>query len=167
MSGHDNNETMGSTTTMNTTTATNGITVADTMTTGMAGTTKLHDIGDGSSGGNVAPAIPSFIVAQARGPIAFLKERAAILSQRADEAAAFAREAVTDAQDFNNAHLSIVTKHRKMFLEHAFGITSDGTVITELKKYKSVETYEKYNDMIHVMSNWGEDAVLKEASSDC
>ena len=47
-----------------------------------------------------------------------------------------------------------------------FGITSDGTVITELKKYKSVKTYEKYNDMIHVMSNWGVDAVLKEASSD-
>jgi len=35
-----------------------------------------------------------------------------------------------------------------------------------MKKYKSVKTYEKYNDMIHVMSNWGVDAVLKEASSD-
>ena len=35
-----------------------------------------------------------------------------------------------------------------------------------MKKYKSVKTYEKYNDMIHVMSNWGDDTVLKEASSD-
>jgi hypothetical protein len=98
--------------------------------------------------------------------IAFLEERAAILSQRADEAAAFAREAVTDAQDFNNAHTSIVAKHRKMFLQRAFGITSDGTVITGLKKYKSVKTYEKYNDMIHIMSNWGDDDYLKEATSD-
>jgi hypothetical protein len=164
-SGHNNNKATGNTTTMNMTTAMDGITVADTMTTGTASTTTLHNIGDDSSGGNVAPAIPSSIVARAQGPIAFLEERAAILSQRADEAAALAREAVTDAQDFNNAHASIVAKHRKMFLERAFGIKSDGTVITELKKYKSVKTYEKYNDMIHVMFNWGDDNYLKEASS--
>ncbi len=54
-----------------------------------------------------------------------------------------------------------------MFLERAFGITSDGTVTIELtKEFKSVKTYEKYTNMIHVMSNWGDDAVLKEASSD-
>ncbi len=65
---------------MNTTTATDGITVANTMTTGMAGTTtSLPDIGDGSSGIYVAsPAIPTSIVARARGgPIAFLEELAA------------------------------------------------------------------------------------------
>ena len=39
--------------------------------------------------------------------IAFLEERVAILSQRADEAAAFAREVAADAQDFNNANASI------------------------------------------------------------
>jgi hypothetical protein len=142
-SGHDDNEATGNTTTMNTSTATDGMMVADTITTGTASTTTLHDIGDGSSGGNIAPAIPSSLVARARGPIAFLKECAAILSQRADEAAAFAREAVTDAHDFNNAHTSIVSKHCKMFLQRAFGITSDGTVITELKKYKSIKTYDK------------------------
>jgi hypothetical protein len=99
--------------------------------------------------------------------IAFLKERAAILNQRASKAAADAMEAATDAVDFNNAHASIVAKHRKMFLERDFGITSDGTVTIELtKEFKSVKTYEKYTDMIHVMSNWGDDAVLKEASSD-
>ena len=66
-----------------------------------------------------------------------------------------AREAVTDAADFNNAHASIVAKHRKMFLECAFGITSDRTVTIKLKKeFKSIKTYEKYTDMIHVMSNW-------------
>ena len=78
-----------------------------------------------------------------------------------------------DAQDFNNTHASIVAKHCKMFLQRAFGIKPDGTVITDLsslpeklKKYKSVKTYDKYNDMIHVISNWGDDVVLKEASSD-
>ena len=151
--------------TMNPLRAMDVITVADTMTTetataGMTTTSR-------SSGINVA--IPTSIVARPRGgPIAFLEDRAVMLSQRADQAAAFAREVVTDAQDFNNAHASIVAKHRKMFLKCAFGITSDGTVVTiELKKeFKSVKTYEKYTDMIHVISNWGDDDVLKEASSD-
>ena len=58
-SGHDNNEATGNTMTMNTTTAMDGITVANTMMTGMAGTTTLHNIGD--SGGNIAPSIPSSI----------------------------------------------------------------------------------------------------------
>jgi hypothetical protein len=109
---------------MDTTTTTGGMTVANTTMTATAGTTTtlLHNVGNGSSGGNVAPAIPSSIVARAQGPIAFLEERAAILSQRADEGAVFAREAATDAQDFNNAHASIVAKHRKMFLQRAFGI---------------------------------------------
>jgi hypothetical protein len=90
---------------MNMTTATDGITVADTMMTGTAGTTT-----SGSSGINIAPpAIPTSKVVRAQGGhIAFLKERAAILNQRASEAAAVAREAATDAADFNNAHASIV-----------------------------------------------------------
>ena len=165
--GHDDNKATGKTPTMNTMTAMDGIMVADTMTTGMAGmTTSLPDIGNGSSGINVAPpAIPTYSGASTRR--AFLEERAALLNQRASEAAAVAREAVTDAADFNNAHASIVAKHHKMFLERAFGITSDGMVTIELKKeFKSVKTYQKYTDMIHVMSNWSDDAVLKEASSD-
>ena len=106
------------------------ITVADTMTTetataGMTTTSR-------SSGINVA--IPTSIVARPRGgPIAFLEDRAVMLSQRADQAAAFAREAVNDALDFSNAHTSIIDKHRKMFLERAFGITPDGTKVVELK----------------------------------
>jgi hypothetical protein len=96
-------------TTMNMTMATDGITVADTMTTGTAGTTRTS----GSSDINVAPpAIPTSIVAQPwGGPIAFLEERAALLSQHTSEAAAVAREAVTYVVDFNNAHASIVAKH--------------------------------------------------------
>lgn len=156
-------------TTMVTPTVADGNTVGDTntMTTGTVTATATSG---SSSGINVAPttAIPSSIVARPRGgPIAFLEDRAAMLSQRAEEAAAFARAAVTDAQDFTNAHASILAKHRKMFLERAFGIDPDGRTVVELKKeFKSVKTYEKYNDMIHVISNWGDNALLKEASVD-
>ncbi len=78
-----------------------------------------------------------------------------------------------DAQDFSNAHASIVGKHRKMFLHHAFGINPVGTAITDvsilpgkLKKYKSVKTVEQYDNLIRVLTNWGDDAVLKNASFD-
>jgi len=79
--------------------ATDGITVADTMTTGTDGMARMS----GSSDINVAPpAILTSIVARPRGgPIAFFKEHVALLSQRASEAAVVAREAVTDAADFN------------------------------------------------------------------
>jgi len=157
-----------------TTTAMGGMIMTNSTTTVTAGTTTLDIVGDGlSSGGKVAPSIPNSVVARARGPIAFLQERAAILSQCADEAAAFAREAVADAQDINNAHASIVAKHCKMLLQCAFGINPDGTVITnastlpeKLKKYKNVKSVEQYNDMIHVITNWGDKAFLKEFSSD-
>jgi hypothetical protein len=157
-------------TTMNTPTVTDGITVVHTMTM-MTGTVTADTATSGSSSGiNVAPttAIPTSIVARPQGgPIAFLEDRAAMLSQRADEAAAFARAAVTDAQDVTNAHASILAKHRKMFLERAFGIDPDGRTVIELKKeFKSVKIYKKYNDMIHVISNWGDSAFLKEASVD-
>ena len=162
--------------------STGATTIADTSTTVTGGTatiatagtrTTLPHIGDGSSVGNIAPAVPESIMARGRGPIAFLEERAAILSERADQAAAFAREAAADAQDFNNAHASIVAKHRKMFLQRAFGINPDGTAITDasmlpgtLKKYKSVKTVEQYEDIIRVLNNWGDDVVLKHAPSD-
>ena len=113
-------------------TVTGGMTTADVTTIATASTTTLPHIGNGSSGSNVAPAIPDSIMAQERGPIAFLEEHAAILSERADQAAAFAREASANAQDFNNAHASIVAKHRKIFIQCAFGINPDGTAITNL-----------------------------------
>ena len=71
----------------------------------------------------------------------------------------FAREAAADAQDFSNAHASIVAKHRKMFLQRAFGINPDGTAITDasmlpgkLNKYKSVKTVEQYKEMPRLMT---------------
>jgi hypothetical protein len=60
-----------------------------------------------------------------------------------------------------------------MFLQRAFGINPDGMAITDasmlpgkLKKYKSVKTVEQYDEVIHVLTNWGDNAVLKYASSD-
>jgi hypothetical protein len=60
-----------------------------------------------------------------------------------------------------------------MFLQRAFGINPDGTAITDasmlpgkLEKYKSVRTVEQYKDIIRVLTNWGDNAVLKNASSD-
>ncbi len=157
--------------------STGATTIANTSTTMTGGTatiatastrTTLPHIGDGSSVGNVAPAIPDSIMARGRGHIAFLEERAAILGERADQSAAFAGEAAAEAQDFNNAHASIVAKHRKMFLQRAFGINPDETAITDasilprkLKKYKSVKTVEQYEDIIRVLNNWGDNVVLK------
>jgi hypothetical protein len=96
------------------TTVTGGTTMANVTTIATAGTTTLPHIGNGSSVGNVAHAIPHSIMAQGQGPIAFLEERAAILSEHADQAVAFDREAAADAQDFSNAHASIVAKHCKI-----------------------------------------------------
>ncbi len=107
------------------------------------------------------------------GPIAALEQCAATLLQRAIQAAAVARDAVADAADINSAHATIVAQHRKMFLARAFGINPDGTAITDpsllpekLKLYKSIKSVKQYNYIIEVLSNWGDNAVLKEASPD-
>jgi hypothetical protein len=108
------------------------------------------------------------------GPIAALEQCAATLSQRAHQAAVVARrDAVADAADINNAHAIIVAQHSKMFLAHAFGINLDGTPITDpslllekLKTYKSVKSVKQYIYIIKVLTNWGDNNVLKAASPD-
>jgi hypothetical protein len=110
---------------------------------------------------------------RAIGPIAALKQRAATLLQRAIQAAAVARDAAADAADINKAHATIVAQHRKMFLARAFGINPDGTSIIDpslllkkLKTYKSVKSVEQYNYIIEVLTNSGDEAVLKAALPD-
>jgi hypothetical protein len=110
---------------------------------------------------------------RAIGPIAALEQRAANLSQLAIQAATVARDAAADVADINNAHATIVAQHRKMFLACAFVIDPDGTPIINpsllperLKTYKSVKSVEQYNYIIEVLTNWGDDAVLKEATPD-
>ncbi len=60
-----------------------------------------------------------------------------------------------------------------MFLACAFGINLDGTPIInpsllpkKLKTYKSVKSVEQYNYIIEVLTNWGDEAVLKAALPD-
>ncbi len=108
---------------------------------------------------------------EAIGPIAALKQHAATLLQRTHQAAVVARDAVADAADINNAHAIIVAQHCKMFLARAFCINPDGTPITnpsllpkKLKTYKSVKSVKQYNYIIEVLTNWGDNNVLKAAS---
>ncbi len=107
------------------------------------------------------------------GPIAALEQRVNTLSRCAIQAAAVARDAVDDAADINNAHATIVSQHRKMFLACAFSINPDGTPIIDpslllerLKMYKSVKSVKQYSYIIEVLTNWGDDAVLKEVTPD-
>jgi hypothetical protein len=129
-----------------------------------------------SSAGGVPP-VPNLIGGSpgdgAIGPKAALEQRAATLLQRAIQAAAVARDAAADAADINNAHATIVAQHRKMFLARAFGINPDGTPIIDpsllpekLKTYKSVKSVEQCNYIIEVLTNWGDNAVLREATPD-
>ncbi len=108
---------------------------------------------------------------EAIGPIVALEQHVATLLQGAHQAAVVARDAAANAADIKNAHAIIVAQHRKMFLVRAFGINSDGTPITnpsllpeKLKTYKSVKSVEQYNYIIEVLTNWGDDNVLKAAS---
>jgi hypothetical protein len=107
---------------------------------------------------------------EAIGPIAALEQRAATLLQRAHQAAVVARDAAANAADINNAHAIIVAQQCKMFLACAFGINPDGMPITDpsllpekLKTYKSVKSVKQYNYIIEVLTNWGDDNVLKAA----
>jgi hypothetical protein len=94
---------------------------------------------------------------------------AAILQVRANQAAAIANTAANDAAAISYAHSIILKKHRTMFLHCAFGINSDGTAVDQavlpnhLKKYKSVKTIKKYNDMVRCLTYWGEDECLAAA----
>jgi hypothetical protein len=68
-----------------------------------------------------------------------------------------------DAQEMRKAYATIVSQHQKMFLQTAFGINPNGTPITnpslcpdKLKKYNSVKSVEKYNEMINIITKWGD-----------
>jgi hypothetical protein len=67
--------------------------------------------------------------------------------------------------------MPLLLPNPKMFLACAFGINPDGTPITnpsllmeKLKTYKSVKSVEQYNYIIEVLTNWGNNNVLKAAS---
>ena len=106
------------------------------------------------------------------GPIASLQQCADALEEQAAQAAAIAREAAADAVEISSAHAFIVAQHRKI-LQKAFGINPDGSRITDpallpdkSKKYKSVKTVKQYNDIVRIVSSWGDDAVLADSLPD-
>jgi hypothetical protein len=97
---------------------------------------------------------------------ASLEAPAAVIQECAAQAMAVAEEAAADAAEINNAHAKIEDQHRKLFLPKAFGINPDGTKITnESLRCKTdatckVKSIERYNDMIRILTDWGDNAVL-------
>ncbi len=70
------------------------------------------------------------------------------------------------------AHDVIEAKHRKILLQKAFGINPDGTPIVaqgetvSTKTYKSVKSVQQHEDIIHILTHWGDDAALAAAPED-
>jgi hypothetical protein len=117
-----------------------------------------------SAVGVVPPAIPSFV----KGAVG----AAAFLQVHATQAAVIATAAANDAAAVSSAHNIIIDKHCTMFLQCASGIKPNGMAVDQallpnhLKKYKSVKTVDKYNNMVWCLSHWGEDEYLAAAPED-
>jgi hypothetical protein len=76
-------------------------------------------------------------------------------------------DAVQDAANIDSARNLLCANHRKIFLMKAFGINPDGTPIKDQGllpdcsvQYCSVKSDKQYKKMVHILSNWGDDAVL-------
>jgi hypothetical protein len=70
--------------------------------------------------------------------------------------------------------LYLVHMHRRLFLCKAFGINPDGTPIANIKEfndkppkvYRSVKSFQQYNDIVCILTYWGDDAFLATADED-
>ncbi len=88
------------------------------------------------------------------------------------QAAAIATAAANDAAATNTAHNIIIKKHCTMFLQHAFGINPNGTAVDQAllpdcgKKYKSVESFNQYSNMVRCLTHWGDDEYLAASPED-
>ncbi len=97
---------------------------------------------------------------------------AAFLQVRGTQAEVIAAATANDAAAVSSAHNIIIDKHLTMFLQHAFGIKPNGTDVDQallpdcLKKYKSVKTVDRYNNMVWCLSHWGDDKYLAAALED-
>jgi hypothetical protein len=141
------------------------VTTHSTLTSSHSGSTQQHTATSSSSSSSVgAP-----IIEGAGGPVTLLKAQATVLKRCAAQALAAADEAAADAARINNAHAEIVNQHRKLFLAKAFCINPDGTTITnpsafmlvgDPPAYNSVKSVEHYNEIVHVLTNWGDDLKL-------
>ena len=90
---------------------------------------------------------------------------------RAAHAHALAADATQDANVTESCLLALREKHKKVFLMKAFGINPDGTKIEDrtlvpdtIPKYRLVKSVEQYEEMIDILSNWGDDDELADMS---
>ena len=99
----------------------------------------------------------------------YFKSRAQHAAQRAAEAA----DIVTAV---SSAHDTLALNHRKTFLARAFGIQLDGSPLPDddsyfpaekRKTYRSVKTVQQHKEMVDILSGWGDDAFLKNATNEC
>jgi hypothetical protein len=137
--------------------------------TGLAmSTANITHTGSTVSGGSLSssavevPPIPNTIDSSQGG----LRGPRAVLQQRVDQAAVVAREAAADADALESAHVITKAKHHEMFLWKAFGINPDDTPIANpgpIKTYKSVKSIEQYNDVVRILTHWGDDNFLTAA----
>ena len=143
------------------------VTTHSTLTSSHSGSTQRHTATSLSSSSSVGAPI---IDGAAGGPVASLDARAALFNRCAAQAMAAADEAAADAERIKRAHAEMVNVHRKLFLAKAFRIDPDGTKITnpsafllvgDPPAYNSVKSVENYNEIIHVLTNWGDDLKLK------
>jgi hypothetical protein len=73
-----------------------------------------------------------------------------------------------------DAMLYLVNVHRRLFLRKAFGINPDGTPIPNIeefndapiKTYRFVKTVAQYNEIVRVLTYWGDDKFLATAADD-
>ncbi len=118
-----------------------------------------------SSAASVVGVVPPAVANSIKGVVG----AAAFLQVHATQAAAIATTAANDAAAVSSTHNIIIDKHCAMFLQRAFGIKPDCTAVDQvllpdcLKKYKSVETVDQYNDMVWCLSHWGDDENLAAA----
>ena len=93
------------------------------------------------------------------------------LNSRARHAANVAIAAAEIATDVGEAHKTLIENHRRLFLENAFGLNVDGTSLGEdfipKKQFRSVKSVEQYEQMVRILSRWGDDEFVKNASAKC
>ena len=151
------------------------------MSTASRSTLTTNETGVTAATASTASTLPSSVGAAPEpapapapcGPVAALKARAAVFEQCAVQAIAAAKQATADAAEIDSAHARIVNQHRKLFLQKAFGLNLDGSKITNpallpdsSKTYRSVKSVEQYDDIVRIITNWGDDAVLAAGPPD-
>jgi hypothetical protein len=141
------------------------VTTHSTLTSSHSGSTQQHTATSSSSSSSLDH-LGAPIIDGGGGPVTSLEARAAVFKRCTTQALAAADEAAAGAARITSAHVEIVNQHHKLFLAKAFRINPDGTKITnpsafllvgDPPAYHSVKSVEHYNEIVHCLTNWGED----------